>query len=153
MQAWDPLSDKVSKIRPDKEKAKSLLQVVALRKKDLETKPLEFTTLIVEGCYEVVKELITALMSIDGYKTVSHELLVGYLAEYYKAFSFAEITLIDQLRKTRNDIAYRGIMVPQEYLQRNRKAITAVIQKLQSVVEKKLETPYSSKNSGKLTEP
>lgn len=139
MQQWNASSDKVFKIRPDKEKAKSLLQLVELRKKDLENKQEEFVTLIVEGYYEIVKELITALMSIDGYKTVSHELLIGYVAALYKAISRAEITLMDQLRKTRNDIAYRGVQVPPEYLRRNKEAILAVINKLQSLVEEKLE--------------
>src|SRR3989344_804970 len=111
MQLWDKNSLNVSKITPDKEKARSLLQIIKLREKDLKTKSEEFTTLIVEGYYKIVKELITALMSIDGYRTVSHELLVGYLAECYRKFSSAEIMTIDQLRKIRNDIAYRGVMI------------------------------------------
>ncbi len=138
MHEWDESSEKVSKITPDKEKARSLLQVVELREKDLKTKVEEFTTLIVEGYYEIVKELITAIMSIDGYKTVSHELLIGYITKY-KEFPDSEIYFMDQLRKTRNDIAYRGIMVPPEYLTRNKEKILAVISKLKHLVVKKLE--------------
>lgn len=93
MQEWDESLSQVSKITPDKEKAKSLLQLVGLREKDLKTKKKEFATIIVEGYYEIIKELITAIMSIDGYKTVSHELLVGYLAKFYKELSSPEIYL------------------------------------------------------------
>ena len=103
MQEWDEYSDKVSRMTTDKEKARSLLQLVELREKDLAGKKEEFVTLIVEGYYEIVKEIITGIMAVDGWKTVSHELLVGYLAQHYKEFSAAEIHLIDQLRKIRND--------------------------------------------------
>ena len=138
MLTWDPSSPNVSKTTTDKEKAKSLLQLVELREKDLKTKSEEFTTLIVEEYYEIVKELITALMSIDGYKTVSHELLVGYLAEFYKEFSSAEVMAIDQLRKTRNDIAYRGVMIKSEYLTRRKEDILKIIAKLKEIVVKKV---------------
>lgn len=138
MQQWDPKSPDVSKITPDKEKAKSLLQMVLLREKDIETKNIEFTTLIVEGYYEIVKELITAIMSLDGYKTLSHEMLIGYLAEYYKEFSSAEITTIDQLRIARNDIAYRGIMIKPGYLARNKDAILNIISKLKEIAARRI---------------
>lgn len=140
MEEWDATSEKVSKIKPDKEKAKSLLQIIQLREKNIGTmKADEFATLVVEGYYEIIKELITALMSIDGWKTVSHELLVGYLEKFYKEFSGAEIYVIDQLRKTRNDIAYRGVMIQQDYLTRNRKAVLQIIDKLKQVIQKKIK--------------
>src|SRR3989344_8406291 len=102
MLEWNERSEQVSRVTPDKEKAKALLQVVELREKNIASmKADEFSTLIIEGYYEIIKELITAIMAIDGWKTLSHELLVGYLAKFYKDFSNAEISLIDQLRKTR----------------------------------------------------
>jgi hypothetical protein len=99
----------------------------------------ELTTLIVEGYYEIIKELITAIMSADGWKTVSHELLIGYLAKFYKEFSQAELHVIDQLRKTRNDIAYRGVMIKQDYLTRNKDAISKIINRLKQIVQRKIE--------------
>lgn len=138
MQQWDEHSAKVSKITPDKEKARSLLQLVELREKDLLAKSEEFATLMVEGYYEIIKELITAIMGIDGYKTVSHELLVGYLARFYQDFSPAEVQIIDQLRKIRNDIDYRGVMISPEYVTRNKHFILRIISKLKAVVTKKL---------------
>jgi len=140
MQEWDGLSEQVSKITLNKEKAKSLLQVVVLREKSVSMlKSEEFTTLVVEGYYEIIKELITALMSIDGWKTVSHELLIGYLAKFYREFSQAELHMIDQLRKTRNDISYRGVMIKHDYLTRNKDSILKIIEKLKQTVHKKLK--------------
>ena len=44
-------------------------------------------------------------MSCDGWKTISHELLVGYLANFYPELASSEIALIDQLRQMHNDIS------------------------------------------------
>ena len=139
MEPWNSTSDKAHKIRPDPEKAKALLKMIELREKRLQyVKSAEFTTLLIEDYYEILKEIITGLMSIDGWKTVSHELLVGYLAKHYPAFDPAEISLIDQLRVMRNDIAYRGVQIPPEYLERNQKDILQVIQKLKNTLRKRL---------------
>ena len=140
MQEWDEASESATKIIPDKEKAKALLKVISLREKNIDMmKGEEFMTLIVESYYEITKELITALMSIDGWKTVSHELLVGYLAKFYKEFSQAEIYVIDQLRKTRNDIAYRGLIIKSDYVARNRNSIIGIINKLKQTVKRKID--------------
>lgn len=141
MKEWDEMSEDVSRIRPDKEKAKSLLQLIALREKNISTmNPDEFSTLVAEGYYEIVKELITAIMSTEGWKTVSHELLIGYMANFYSSnFSQAEIYVMDQLRKTRNDIAYKGIIVRSDYLKRNKDSILQIIDKLKKLVQEKVK--------------
>src|SRR4030042_1454109 len=138
MKEWDKLSDNVSSITPDKEKARALLQVIELREKNIASMEDDLATLIVEGYYEIIKELITAIMSVDGWKTTSHELLIGYLASEYKEFSQAELHLMDQLRKTRKDTSYRGAMIKPEYLTRNKAAIQQSITKLKQIVRSKL---------------
>ncbi len=138
MKIWDEHSEKVERITPDKERARSILKVVELREKDLKGKGEEFATLIVEGYYEIIKELITAIMYCDGWKTLSHELLIGYLSRFYKEFSSAEIYLTDQLRKTRNDIDYKGVIIKPEYLKRNRENILEIIKKLKGILGKKV---------------
>ncbi len=150
MKEWDEKSEQVSHVTRDTEKAKALLRVIVLREKNVNTMDHEeFTTLIVEGYYEIMKELITALMSIDGWKTVSHELLISYLVRFYKEFSQTEVYIIDQLRKTRNDIAYRGVMIRPEYLKRNKKTILQTINKLKKIVQMKLKTSEESSHSSK----
>src|SRR3989344_791519 len=139
MKEWDENSYDVSKVNKDKEKAKSLLDLINLREEKLNLLDKEdSSTLIVEAYYEIVKELITAIMSIDCYKTTSHEILIGYLAKFHKGFSTFEINIMDQLRKTRNDIAYRGVMVNKEYLERNEQIILKIIEKLKQIVINKL---------------
>ncbi|MBS3135152.1 hypothetical protein J4406_02170 [Candidatus Woesearchaeota archaeon] len=140
MKEWDENLNEISKVVKDKEKAKSLLKLVELREKNVKSLDKnEFITLIIEDYYEIIKELITAVMSVDGYKSLSHELLVGYLAKFYKEFSMFEINIIDQLRRARNDIAYRGVMIRLEYLERNEKSILKIIQKLKNIVNIKIK--------------
>ena len=139
MEVWDETSDKVSKHRPDVEKAKALAKMVELREARTEQTPSpQFATLLVEDYYEMIKELITAIMSVDGWKTVSHELLIGYLAKFYEEFNTAEITLIDQLRVMRNDINYRGVEIKPEFVERNQQGILAIIRKLKHVLNQRI---------------
>ena len=139
MEQWDEHSEKVSKLRPDFEKAKGLLKLTELREHKLTSFQLPAeTTLLAEAYYEIVKEIITAIMSIDGWKTLSHELLISYLATFYSEFSTSEVMLIDQLRQMRNDIAYRGIMIKPEYIEGNKKEIIVIINKLKNRLFEKL---------------
>lgn len=141
METWNERSEKVSKQRPDIEKARGLIKVIALREQRAQLTPLpQFATLLAEEYYEIVKELITGIMCVDGWKTISHELLVGYIAKYYPEFSTSEVMLIDQLRQMRNDIDYRGVTIDPEYLNRNQGAISTVIQKLKHVLNERINT-------------
>ena len=140
MKEWDENSSEVSKGFKDKEKPKSLLNLIELREKNIKSlNKKEFCTLIVEDYYEIIKELITAIMSADGYKTLSHELLIGYIDKFYKEFSKFEINTMDQLRKIRNDIAYRGLIISTEYLDRNEEIILKIIKRLKAIINIKLK--------------
>ncbi|MEK6835965.1 MAG: hypothetical protein AABX55_02995 [Nanoarchaeota archaeon] len=110
MLPWDPKSDKIKRISMDKERSKAILNSVLIREKFLkERDEKEFATIFIENNYEIIKELITALMYLNGYKTLSHEYLISFLREFYKEFFEYEINLIDKLRILRNRIAYGGV--------------------------------------------
>jgi hypothetical protein len=119
--------------------AKSILRMIKVRMKELETKDRkEFASLIVEDYYEIIKEAITALMAIDGYKTLSHEVLIGYLKEFFPQFSEAEIMLTDQIRQIRNKITYKGFFVTPDFLDRNEARIKRIVIKLIQILEEKI---------------
>ena len=94
------------RIQKDKERARSLVKLAAMRYKkiglyDQETE----SSLILEIYYEIAKELITAILFIDGYKTLSHTDMIEYLRTHHKNnIDNYEIELLDQLRKYRNKI-------------------------------------------------
>jgi hypothetical protein len=140
MRTWGESQGDVRKVGPDKEMARAILKMVKVRLKAMTLDREEFASLIVEDYYEILKEMITALMAIDGYKTLSHEVLIGYLKEFFPQFSEAEVLLADQLRQLRNKIAYKGFFVTPDYLERNETKIRKMILALERVLEERLGT-------------
>ena len=136
------------KITPDRERAKSLLDTVIVRLDAIrllqKSDSRKFSSKIVEEYYECVLELITAIMSVDGFKTRSdaagsHIAAIEYLHENYKELDDGEIALIDDLRKKRAGITYYGRHVKEDYIELNRREIEGIIEKLRLIARKKLE--------------
>lgn len=128
------------KITPDKEKAGSILKMVALIEERIkEQDKTRMAALIIADYYEVVKELITAVLLADGYKTLSHKDLVDYLDKNYAEFTTYDISLLDNLRILRNRIAYEGFFVEPAFLSRNESNFKLIINKLKKILETKLE--------------
>ena len=140
--------EKLIKISPDIERAKSLLEMVLVRlssadlffKTDVE----KFTSKIVEEYYEALFELITALMALDGYKTRpelpgTHIETINYLRKTYAELTESEFQLLDELRTKRNGIKYYGRKVRVEYLQERISSMKKTIDMLKRLVQKKLK--------------
>ncbi|MCJ7816287.1 MAG: hypothetical protein MUP55_00370 [Candidatus Aenigmarchaeota archaeon] len=136
------------RITPDRERAKSLLETVAVRLDAIKllqrADSRKFCSKIVEEYYESVLELITAIMSIDGFKTRSdapgsHIAAIEYVQENYKELEGSEIEMIDDLRKKRIGITYYGRHVREDYIESNKVEIERIIEKLRLLVRKKLE--------------
>jgi len=141
MRTWKESQSEVRRVRPDKEMARSMLKMIEVRLRMMESVSREdFASLVVEGYYEVIKETLTALMALDGYKTLSHEVLVGYLKEFFPQFSESEVLLVDRLRQLRNKISYMGFFVDPDYLERNEGRIKEVVEKLLSILRERLQS-------------
>lgn len=138
MKSWNERNE-VRAVKKDFEMAKSILKMIEIRSNAVEMLiKEEFVSLKLEGYYEVIKEAITALMAIDGYKTLSHEVLVGYLKEFYSEFSESDIMLIGQIRSLRNKVVYKGFFIDKDYLDRNEAKIKVIMEKLKSILNTKL---------------
>ena len=101
----------------------------------------KFPSNVVKEYYDVVRELMGAILLLDGFKTYgegAHKKLIEYLDKNYEQFAEHEIALIDELRITRNKIAYDGFFVTPDYLERNKQAIEEVIAKLKRIVYEEL---------------
>ena len=132
--------EEIMKIQPDKERAKSLVGLASLRYKKVQTFDEDKESpLVAEGYYEVAKELMTAVLFIDGYKTLSHKELIKYIGSNYKEVSISEISLLDRLRAIRNGVVYYGQGVEPSYIKRNKEFIKNIISKLFSICTKKLK--------------
>ena len=104
---------------PDEERSNQMLIMANLRLKFWDKKVAdEFIVLKVEAYYDIIKELLFAHLYKNGYNCTNHLCLIAYLKEKIKDFDF-ETQKIDELRKVRNEINYRGLTIKKAYLERN----------------------------------
>lgn len=97
-------------------------------KREVEKK---FVPLKVEAYYDIIKELIFANLYQGGYNCSNHKCLVAYVREKSN-LSNQEIRALDELRKLRNDIGYRGFRVGKGYFKRSEGVFKQIISKLTS---------------------
>ena len=119
--------NEIFKITEDKKRADALREMAQDRYKNINFKePYR----IIEEYYEIIKELLTAFMYEQGFKTLIHKVLVEFAAENIKFLSSSEISLIDELRVKRNNIVYYGEKVSFEFLKSREETIKKIIDKL-----------------------
>lgn len=123
--------EELIKITPDKEKAKSILKMVETTLEMIKSiDKIKFSSNVTKEYYEIIRELTSIILLLDGYKVIgerAHKKQIEYLEQNYKEFTSAEINLMDDLRITRNKIAYDGFFVTE---------IFNIIDKLKSIIDK-----------------
>lgn len=131
--------DVVLKVSPDKEKAKNLFKMIQSILERIEnTDKKKFTSLIVSDYYEVIKELITAILIAEGIKTLSHKRLIEETREF-KEINEWEYYLMDEFRIVRNKINYDGFFIEYDFLERKEKNIKLLIKKLSKILQDKVK--------------
>ncbi len=136
--SWKECVDEgiITKSIPDEERSNQMLMMANLRLKFWDTKVAdEFIVLKVEAYYDIIKELIFAHIYKNGYNCTNHLCLIAYLKEKIKDFDF-ETQKIDELRKVRNEINYRGLIIKKDYLERNELEFKNIIKRLKEELEK-----------------
>ena len=131
--------EEIFKISPDKERAQDLFVMAKERLDILKLIPQDKTYKIIEEYYEIIKELLTAIMYLDGYKTLSHVKLIEYFSSNYKELDDKEIKLTDNLRKFRIGIVYYGRKISKDFLINNEEEIKNIIKILIGLVESKIK--------------
>ena len=134
--------EELIRITPDKEKARSILKMADATIEMVKTVDIaRFSSNVTKEYYDIIRELIGTILLLDGYRTYgegAHKKLVEYLQANYKEFNEYEISLIDELRITRNKIAYDGFFVEKDYIERKIKDIRQIITKLRNIIKKKI---------------
>ena len=130
--SWKECIDEgiISQSTPDEERSNQMLMMANLRLKFWDKKVAdEFIVLKVEAYYDIIKELLFAHLYKNGYNCTNHLCLIAYLKEKIKDFDF-ETQKIDELRKVRNEINYRGLTIQKDYLERNELEFKNIIKRL-----------------------
>lgn len=129
----------MKKQSPDKFLSKSLIKIALIRIKNLEHETISDDTSfqIIENCYEAIREIIDALMSIKGYKSYSHEAGIEFLKAFlYPVIDTQTINKIDRYKALRNDIKYRGILTTKKEAEICFKETNDIIAKLLALAKK-----------------
>ncbi len=123
------------KVQPDPDKIKSILKVIQARLKTIQQiqKDEETTSIIVTDYYEVIKELLTALLLKNGLKSDNHECLISFFKKTYPKYEY-EARSIHQLKNIRNRINYDGLFVDASYLTQNELEFIHIIELLQELI-------------------
>lgn len=130
------MSDEVFKISKDKDRAEDLYNRAKDRYEFLPFYPKDKTYKIIEESYESIKELLTSLMYLGGYKTLSHIKLLEFIQQEFQLFNDKEFHLIDTLRKFRNGTMYYGEKIEADFLDNYFEDINLLVKKLIRFVEK-----------------
>lgn len=139
--SWEKCSgEHIRKVDSDKDKVQSMLKLCLVRLKVIEKIELDQDTasIIAEGLYEIIKELLTALLLTWKLKSDNHECLIAFFKKNYPAMEY-EAQIIYELKSVRNAIGYEGLFVKPSYIKMNQPEIVHIIQFLTSEVEERLK--------------
>ena len=138
------MENELIRTTPDKEKAKAILKMVETTLAMIENIDTDrFPSNITKEYYESIRELLSSVLLLDGYKTYgegAHKKQIEYLEKNYKDFKGHEISLIDELRLVRNKIAYDGFFVEKGYIKRKTKDIKTIVGKLRRIIKNKIDS-------------
>ena len=125
----------IKKVEVDKERIKSIVERSLQRKKVIESIKVseENMSFIVEGYYEVIKELLVAYLLKNGLRSKNHQCLITYFYINNKNYEF-EANLISQMSYLRNRLDYYGESIPLIFYNKNKKNIKQIIKILLDMV-------------------
>lgn len=126
----------VRKVDIDKDKINSILKMCDVRLRFIQKQEIdgETASLIVEGYYEIIKELLIALLLKNGLKSDNHECLISYFKETYLNYEY-ETNKIHELKNIRNRITYDGTFVEKSYSVKNKLEFEHIIDLLINLIK------------------
>lgn len=131
-------SKDIFKISKDLPRAKDLFEM-AKERLDIIIKsiPKSVPYKLLEEYYETTVQLITAVMYLEGYKTLSHIALIEFLSKK-EVFSKGEIDILDKMRKFRHGTVYYGRKESGNFYINHEEEIKKIVNKIKSLAEKEL---------------
>jgi len=127
----------IRKTEVDISKINSLLNTSALRLKDIKSRKItiENVSFIIEGYYEAIKELLTALMLSYGLRSRNHQCLISFFYIKFPKYE-AESHIISQLSFLRNRLNYYGELIDLSFYNKNKKEIENIIKLIRSLIKR-----------------
>ncbi|MBU2637763.1 MAG: hypothetical protein KJ955_02220 [Nanoarchaeota archaeon] len=97
--------------KKDEMKARQLLALAEHREQFWKEANLagKYPSLYLEGHYEIIKELCTAILAAEGWISSDHECMFAYIRQ--KEDLAIDIDYLLELKGVRNNIDYKGMMI------------------------------------------
>ncbi len=136
---WDVcVKDHIKKVQQDSEKIKSIRKMCKIRMNVIKQIKLdeETASILATDYYEIIKELLTALLLKNGLKSNNHECLIAFFNQKYPEHEY-ETKTIHQLKFARNRISYDGIFVKKSYIESNKLEFEHIIGMLDKLLDEK----------------
>ena len=96
----------------------------------------DYPTILIASHYELIKELLTALLNRDGFRSETHDCLFYYMEEKHKDLEI-DFDFLHELRTARNEIDYRGMQTPKDAWKKLKLKISLTIDCISEYLEKK----------------
>jgi len=130
----------VRKVEVDYSKISSLLKTANLRFRDINNKKVteDNVSSVIEGYYEVIKELLVSLMLAHGFRSKNHQCLISFLYKYYPKYE-GESYFISQLSFHRNRLNYYGELIDFDFYKLNKKKVFDIVDLLNKLVQDKIK--------------
>ena len=135
---WKYCEDKfIRKIERDPAKIRSIVETAEMRLKYVRTININSDTVsfVVEGYYEVIKDLLVALLLSHGLRSKNHQCLISYFYNMNSDYE-AEAHLISQMSYLRNRLDYYGEFIELEFYEKNKSEFERIINLLKSLIVK-----------------
>src|SRR3989339_1933752 len=99
----------IKEVEVDPDKVNSLIETAKSRVEFIQATKVnkKNVSFVVEGYYEVIKELLVALLLSKGLRSKNHQCLISYFYSTYPEYE-AEAYLIAQMSYLRNRLDYYG---------------------------------------------
>ncbi|MBN1385685.1 hypothetical protein JW968_01780 [Candidatus Woesearchaeota archaeon] len=128
-------------ITPDKERCRSIMRMAETSLNMInEIDHLKYPSNVIKEYYEIIRELLSVIMLLEGKKAVgeeAHKRLIEHIRSM-NIFPENEIQMIDDLRILRNRIAYEGFFIRPDYLERNHPMIKQIINRQNEIIQKQI---------------
>lgn len=127
----------IRNVEIDSEKISSIVETAELRLKYIKTAKAnkENVSFIIEGYYEIIKELLVALLLLYGLRSKNHQCLISYFYNKYENYE-GEAYLIAQMSYLRNRLDYYGEQIDFGFYEKNKNEFESIIKILVNLVKK-----------------
>lgn len=129
----------IRSVEVDLDKIKAIIKMTRLELKIIDKIEVSADTAskLAKDYYEIIKELLTALLLSHGLKSSNHECLISFFKSEYPTYEY-EAGIVHELKDIRNRVSYDGYFVDENYVIKNKMEFKHIIVLLNKLVKEKV---------------